>query len=202
MHLKATYNSLQKHNQPPHAVRHNLQSPTALITPHAHPIHSAPCLPSPCVCGAPQERCSQEPQNSPCLPKPWPEPARGPNIGDEHRLAERPGPGKKKPSWGKEKKIPQLGFFYSNIAWFFQLLLHLWKSIHLKPTYKPLQKHNHQPSTTQQHWQSTTTLITPHAHPIHSAACLPASHHPVSAELLGNAVPRSLKIHPAYKHPN
>ena len=112
IHLKPTYNPLQKHNHQPHTDRHHLHAPTTLITPHAHPIHSAPCLPAPSVGHAPQERCSREPQNSPCLPKPRSETARGPNIGDEHRLAERPGPGEKKTQLGERKKNPPAGVFF------------------------------------------------------------------------------------------
>jgi len=119
-----------------------------------------------------------------------------------------------------KKKSPSWGFFYSNMVWVFFGYFYIsgkegLSSPHttrygntiinrtpLKPTHNPLRKHNHQPYTTQQHWQSTTTLIALHAHPIRSAACLPAGRHPMSAELLGYAVPRSLKIHCACKNPS
>ena len=64
---------------------------------------------------APRERRSRGPPKMPCLQKPRPEPDLRPNIGDDRRLAERPGPGKKKPSRGKKKKSPSWGFFYSNL---------------------------------------------------------------------------------------
>ena len=65
---------------------------------------------------APRERRSRGPQKMPCLQKPRPEPDLRPNIGDDRRLAERPGPGKKKTQPGEKKKNPPAGvFFYSNL---------------------------------------------------------------------------------------
>jgi len=90
------------------AVNYHTNHPTQ----SPHPFSCLPASqPSPSVCRSPQERCSWEPQNSPCLQKSQPEPAWGPNTSNKHHLNKRLGPGKKNPAGGRQKNIPQLSWF-------------------------------------------------------------------------------------------
>ena len=96
--------------------KHTTHSATLLTTPPLSANSSRyPTTTSSPLTMAPRERCSQSPPRWPCLQKPRPCAAPHPNFGDDRRLADRPGPGKKKPSRGK-KKNPPAGVFLFYIS--------------------------------------------------------------------------------------
>ena len=107
--------------------------------------------------------------------------------------------GKQNPAGGRKKNPPAGVFLFYYGLGFFWLLLHLWKRIHLKPTYNPATET--QSSTTHRQTQFAVTYHTKSLHILTSSIRPPACHHPVSVVLLGNAIPGSLKIHPACQKP-
>ena len=107
--------------------------------------------------------------------------------------------GKQNPAGGRKKNPPAGVFLFYYGLGFFWLLLHLWKRIHLKPTYNPATET--QSSTTHRQTQFAVTYHTKSLHMLTSSIRPPACHHPVAVVLIGNTIPGSLKIHPVCKSP-